>query len=85
MKRARTGNVLERAFKEVRRRTRVVERFPTERSAIVLVRASIEQDRLKWRGIEGTPQLLEAAQEAAVALAQEPLVLECARKCLDAA
>ncbi len=46
-KRTRTSNVLERAFKEVRRRTRVVERFPTERSALVLIWASIEQGRLR--------------------------------------
>ena len=68
----------------MRRRTRGVQRFPAERSALVLIRASIEQDRLKSRGVEVTPELVEAAQ-AAAAPAREPLVLECPRECLDAA
>lgn len=84
-KRIRTSNVLERAFKEVRRRTRVVGRFPTERSALVLIWASIEQDRLRWRGVKMTPDLLAAAQTAAEELSRQPLVIECARKYLDAA
>lgn len=84
-KRIRTSNVLERTFKEVRRRTRVVGRFPTERSALVLIWASIEQDRLRWRGVKMTPDLLEAAETATEELSQEPLVIECARKYLDAA
>jgi len=69
----------------VRRRTRVVGRFPTERSALVLIWASIEQDRLRWRGVKMTPDLLEAAETAAQELSRQPLVLECARKYLDAA
>lgn len=84
-KRIRTSNVLERAFKEVRRRTRVVGRFPTERSALVLIWASIEQDRLRWRGVKMTADLLEAAETATEELSREPLVIECARKYLDAA
>lgn len=84
-KRIRTSNVLERALKEVRRRTRGVERFPTERSALVLIWASIEQDRLRWRGVKVTRDLLEATETAAEELSREPLVIECAGKCLDAA
>ena len=84
-RRIRTSNVLERAFKEVRRRTRVVERFPTERSALVLIWASIQQDRLRWRGVKVTPEILRAAEQAAEELSCEPLVIECARKYLDAA
>jgi len=77
--------VLERAFKEVRRRTRVVERFPTERSALVLIWARIEQDRLRWRGVKITTELLEAAEAAAGELSRQPLVIDCARDYLDAA
>jgi len=35
-KHIRTSNVLERAFKEVRRRTNVVGRFPTEMAALAV-------------------------------------------------
>ena len=50
-KRLRTSNVIERAFREVRRRTNVVGRFPNEMSALTLIWATLEQDRLKWRGL----------------------------------
>lgn len=50
-KRIRTSNVIERSFREVRRRTDVIGRFPTEKSALVMVFATLEQDRLKWRGV----------------------------------
>jgi len=57
-KRLRTSNVIERAFREVRRRTNVVGRFPNENSALVLIWASIEGDRLKWRGIRMSEELV---------------------------
>jgi putative transposase len=56
-KRLRTSNVIERAFREVRRRTDVVGRFPNEMSALALVWATIEQDRLVWRGVQMDDEL----------------------------
>lgn len=50
-KRIRTSNVIERTFREVRRRTNVTGRLPNALSALSLVWAVLEQDRLKWRGL----------------------------------
>lgn len=58
--RQRTAAVL---LKEVRRRTRVVGRFPTEKSALVLIWASIEQDRLNWRGVRMSSSSTRHGQE----------------------
>ena len=49
--RLRTSNGLERCLHEVRRRTRVIGQFPTERSVASLVSSVIEQDSKKWCGI----------------------------------
>ncbi len=84
-KRIRTSNVIERLFREVRRRTNVVGRFPNERSALVLAWATMEQDRLRWRGVRMTPSLLEAAVKASETLAINPIVVQAARKYLAAA
>ena len=84
-KRIRTSNVIERAFKEVRRRTRVVGRFPTEKSALTLIWASIEQDRLNWRGVRMTPAILQGAVQAVEGLKAEPIRVDSARKFLAAA
>jgi transposase-like protein len=67
-KRLRTSNVIERAFREVRRRTRVVGRFPNELSALTLVFATLEQDRMKWRGLRMDDDLrveIETAKQTA--------------------
>lgn len=84
-KRIRTSNVIERAFKEVRRRTRVVGRFPTERSALVLIWASVEQDRLNWRGVKITPAILKGAVQAVEDLKASPIRIDSARKYLAVA
>ena len=84
-KRIRTSNVIERAFREVRRRTRVVGRFPNEKSALVLMWASIEQERLKWRGVRMTPAILEGAVRAVEELKESPIRIESARRYLAAA
>lgn len=84
-KRIRTSNALERVFKEVRRRTRVVEHFPNERSALTLVWACIETDRMKWRGVRIDAKLLQAVDRAAEELARNPIRIESARKYLKAA
>ena len=67
-RRLRTSNVIERAFREVRRRTNVVGRFPGEAAALVLIWATLEQDRLVWRGVQMDADLrlriVEASQAA---------------------
>jgi len=57
-KRLRTTNLLERTFGESRRRTKVIPRFPTERSCLALVFASLITAAEKWRGIRVTPRIL---------------------------
>jgi transposase-like protein len=67
-KRLRTSNVIERGFREVRRRTDVVGRFPGEMPALTLIWATLEQDRMKWRGVfmdeDLRGRIAQAAQEA---------------------
>ena len=75
----------ERTFREARRRTDVVGRFPTEKSALVLIWATIEQERLKWRGLRMHADTLEIVREASRQLAADPIVLTCARDYLAAA
>jgi transposase-like protein len=62
-KRLRTSNVIERAFREVRRRTNVVGRFPNETAALTLIWAALEQDRLKWRGVQMDRDILQAIEK----------------------
>lgn len=61
--------MIERAFREVRRRTRVVGRFPNELAALTLVFATLEQDRLKWRGVRMDDELraeIDSARQTAM-------------------
>jgi transposase-like protein len=79
-KRIRTSNVLERAFREVRRRTDVIGRLPNEMSALSLIFGILEQDRLKWRGVK-----MDDDERAAVVLAfkrvsEEPITISWAEK-----
>jgi putative transposase len=50
-KRIRTTNLLERTFVEVRRRTKVIGRFPGETSALSLIWAVLELSSRGWRGV----------------------------------
>ena len=59
-KRLRTTNLLERTFGESRRRTKVIPRFPSERSCLALVFASLITASQRWRGIRMTPKILRA-------------------------
>jgi transposase-like protein len=54
-KRIRSTNLLERTFVEVRRRTKVIGRFPGETSALSLVWAVLELSSRDWRGVTMTP------------------------------
>ncbi len=55
-KRIRTTNLLERTFVEVRRRTKVIGRFPGETSALSLIWAVLELSSHGWRGVVMTPR-----------------------------
>ena len=54
-KRIRTSNVLERAFVEVRRRTKIIGRLPGETSALSLIWGVLELSSRSWRGVTMTP------------------------------
>src|SRR5437870_366236 len=55
-KRIRSTNLLERTFVEVRRRTKVIGRFPGETSALTLIWAVLELSSRGWRGVVMTPR-----------------------------
>jgi putative transposase len=57
-KRIRTTNLLERTFVEVRRRTKVIGRFPGETSALSLIWAVLELTSRGWRGVLMTPKTI---------------------------
>jgi len=59
-KRLRTTNLLERTFEESRRRTKVVPRFPGERSCLTLMYATLITASRTWRGIPMTAKILRA-------------------------
>jgi len=69
-------NVIERSFKEVKRRTRVVGRFPNETSALVMVFIILSEERLKWQKIRMKADDIAWIEEASKALEQEPIRLE---------
>ena len=75
-KHIRTSNVIERAFKEVKRRTRVVGRFPDETSALVMVFSLLEEERVKWQKVGMRAEDIAWIEEASKALEQEPIKLE---------
>jgi putative transposase len=55
-KRIRTTNLLERTFVEVRRRTKVIGRFPGETSALSIIWAVLELSSRGWRGVKMNPK-----------------------------
>jgi len=75
-KHIRTSNVIERAFKEVKRRTRVIGRFPNETSALVMVFSLLEEERVKWQKVGMRAEDIAWIEEASKALEQEPIKLE---------
>jgi transposase-like protein len=70
------GNVIERAFNEVKRRTKVVGRFPNETSALVMVFSLLEEEKVKWQKVRMRAEDITWIQEASKALEQEPIRLE---------
>ena len=83
-KHIRTSNVIERAFKEVKRRTRVVGRFPNETSALVMVFSILNEERLKWQKVRMRAEDIVWIEEASKALEQEPIRLEFLEEALAA-
>jgi putative transposase len=75
-KRLRTSNGLERTFKEVKRRTRVIGRFPTEMSALSLVWSVLDQSSGKWRGVKMDDAHLRLVEAAVESLSKEPTVVK---------
>jgi putative transposase len=61
-KRIRTTNLLERTFVEVRRRTKVIGRFPGETAALSLIWAVLELSSRGWRGVVMTPKTVAAIE-----------------------
>jgi putative transposase len=55
-KRIRSTNLLERTFVELRRRTKVIGRFPGEIWALCLIWAVLELSSRGWRGVVMTPR-----------------------------
>lgn len=60
--RIRTTNRLERLNGEGRRRTKVIPRFPTERSCLALLFASLVTASKRWRGVKMTPAAIKQFQ-----------------------
>ncbi len=61
-RRLRTTNRLERLNGESRRRTKVIPRFPTERSCLTLLYASLVTASKRWRGVPMTAAILRQLQ-----------------------
>jgi len=68
-KRIRTTNRIERLNGEGRRRTKVIPRFPTERSCLTLLYASLIAASKSWRGIPMTPAIVRQLDQLRTALA----------------
>ena len=74
-KRIRSTNLLERTFVEVRRRTKVIGRFPGETSALCLIWAVLELSSRGWRGVVMTPRAvaeIERLRRSPAAETDEP-------------
>jgi len=61
--RIRTTNRLERLNGEGRRRTKVIPRFPTERSCLALLFASLVTASKHWRGVKMSPTAIKQLQQ----------------------
>jgi transposase-like protein len=75
-RRLRTSNSLERCFREVRRRTRVVGRFPTEISALSLIWSVFQEHSGRWHGMAMDSAHLEMTQTGAHSLTTDPIEVE---------
>jgi putative transposase len=71
-KRIRSTNLLERTFVEVRRRTKVIGRFPGETSALCLIWAVLELSSRGWRGVVITPRTVAEIERLRRGQTSEP-------------
>jgi putative transposase len=71
-KRIRTTNLLERTFVEVRRRTKVIGRFPGETSALSLIWAVLELSSRGWRGVKMNPKTVTEIERLRRQLREDP-------------
>jgi putative transposase len=71
-KRIRTTNLLERTFVEVRRRTKVIGRFPGETSALSLIWAVLELSSRGWRGVKMNPKTVAEIERLRRHLREDP-------------
>ena len=71
-KRIRSRNLLERTFVEVRRRTKVIGRFPGETSALSLVWAVLELSSRGCRGVVMTPRAVAEIERLRPRQTSEP-------------
>lgn len=62
-RRIRTTNRLERLTGESRRRTKVIPRFPTERSCLALLYASLMTASKHWHGVTMTAAVMKQLQQ----------------------
>lgn len=72
-KRIRTSNLIERQFREVRRRTKVIGRFPNEISALSLSWAVMCKGEMKFNGIAVSEERLSKIREGHASLLQNPI------------
>src|SRR5215218_7248624 len=79
-KRIRSTNLLERTFVEVRRRTKVIGRFPGETSALCLIWAVLELSSRGWRGVVMTPRAVAEIERLRRGLAADRTVPEASRE-----
>jgi putative transposase len=68
-RRIRTTNRLERLNGEGRRRTKVIPRFPSERSCLTLLYATLITASKSWRGLTMTPAISKELARLRLALA----------------
>jgi putative transposase len=71
-RRIRTTNRLERLNGEGRRRTKVIPRFPTERSCLTLLYASLMAASKLWRGLPMTAAMLRQLAQLKTEAAPAP-------------
>ena len=55
----RSTNLLERLLEESKRRTKVIPRFPTEKSCLSLIYAVLIDASSHWHGLRMTPKIIE--------------------------
>ena len=63
-------------FKEVKRRARVISRFPNETSVLVIVFSILDEEHLKWQKVRMKAEDITWIEETSKALEQEPIRLE---------